>query len=341
MTATDPAVTAQEPLTRFLRIARPMQRGDDIVLLQSRLQTGGWPAAVAGQIRSVDGLFGPGTEGAVRAFQQAYGLDPDGAVGPETWSRLWLPPNATAEQVSTIRSQAADAFSPACQTTPEQLEALAAFHCRFAGGVNWRLGAAGIELDRGTIPVTTQHRARARTVLGEWFADPIRKQAAAKKVPVELIVATICTESAGDRANSESSAKAERREPGFQSYGATPHRVSIGCMQTLILTACVVLGRTVGPDDLRDAAVSIEAGTACIAEAAAKTRLDPPVVACAYNAGGVYLEPSAANRWRMRQFPIGTSAHADRFVAFFNACLLEVKDTPTLAGNAPAFATIV
>ncbi|MGW2373175.1 MULTISPECIES: peptidoglycan-binding domain-containing protein [Kitasatospora] len=38
---------------------------------------------------SVDGAFGPGTEGKVRNFQQSAGLNPvDGIVGPDTWSKL-------------------------------------------------------------------------------------------------------------------------------------------------------------------------------------------------------------------------------------------------------------
>ena len=36
----------------------------------------------------VDGIFGPGTESAVEAFQGEAGIGVDGIVGPATWSRL-------------------------------------------------------------------------------------------------------------------------------------------------------------------------------------------------------------------------------------------------------------
>lgn len=52
------------------------------------------PAVAAVQARlgvQQTALFGPTTEACVTAFQRAHGLDPDGVVGPLTWSKLFAP----------------------------------------------------------------------------------------------------------------------------------------------------------------------------------------------------------------------------------------------------------
>ena len=41
-----------------------------------------------GQTLEVDGIFGPQTAQAVRAYQQAQHLSVDGIVGPQTWQSL-------------------------------------------------------------------------------------------------------------------------------------------------------------------------------------------------------------------------------------------------------------
>ena len=138
-------------------------------------------------------------------------------------------------------------------------------------------------------------------------------------MPAELIIATICTESRGDP-------DAVREEPGYESDERTPYKVSPGLMQTLISTARSALGDdTIDREWLLRPDNSIRAGTAYIASQWKKTPFDPPKVACAYNAGGVYHNTSNANRWRMRQYPINTSHHADRYTKWFNDCFRMFK----------------
>jgi hypothetical protein len=52
-------------------------RGDLVKVIQEKV---GVAAA------NVDGVFGPGTEAAVRQFQRDHGMVPDGIVGPKTWA---------------------------------------------------------------------------------------------------------------------------------------------------------------------------------------------------------------------------------------------------------------
>jgi GH24 family phage-related lysozyme (muramidase) len=56
--------------------------GDAVSRLQQLLVGAGFDPG------PVDGMFGSGTEAAVRAFQAAKGLDVDGVVGSQTWSAL-------------------------------------------------------------------------------------------------------------------------------------------------------------------------------------------------------------------------------------------------------------
>ena len=195
------------------------------------------------------------------------------------------------------------------------------------GGVLWQLTRAGLvvggQIDRSPgAPVTVPR-------VWQTYGPDIEAAAVKYRVPVELIVATICAESSGR-------SDAIRIEPGYVSDSATPQRVSCGLMQTLISTAREATGNdALVREDLLKPATSIDAGTAYISQQRTVTRLDPPQVACAYNAGGLYLNRSEANRWRLRQYPIGTGAHADRFTKWFNDCFA------IFAANSSGVSTIV
>lgn len=199
--------------------------------------------------------------------------------------------------------------------TKDQLKPLLAelmmYHAAFPGGVEWQLTSQGIKINGAGIERTYGEPA---TVARVWknFGDSIQKWADELVVPVELIVATICTETGGNP-------NAVRKEPGYASDYGTPSRVSAGLMQTLISTAREVVGKRgidrnwlLAPDN------AIMAGASYIKKQAGATDFDPPKVACAYNAGGVYRQDGARNRWKMRQFPLGTGEHCDRFVKWFN-----------------------
>ena len=56
-------------------------KGELVTQLQSLL-------AKDGSTLEIDGIFGCGTQSAVRAFQQRHGLTVDGIVGPQTWGEL-------------------------------------------------------------------------------------------------------------------------------------------------------------------------------------------------------------------------------------------------------------
>ncbi|MFF6915861.1 protein kinase [Streptomyces sp. NPDC012466] len=65
-------------------LTRRGDRGPRVVQVQCMLTERGYGLGGTG----VDGQFGKGTDTAVRKFQRAAGLSPDGKVGPETWAAL-------------------------------------------------------------------------------------------------------------------------------------------------------------------------------------------------------------------------------------------------------------
>lgn len=61
--------------------------GGDVSTLQQKLSEAGYYSG------SIDGNYGPDTEAAVRAYQEAHGLTVDGVAGAETWGNINGDPN--------------------------------------------------------------------------------------------------------------------------------------------------------------------------------------------------------------------------------------------------------
>ena len=102
---------------RSLATVRRGWQGDVVVWAQEHLVSAGY------RIR-IDGGFGPQTASAVRGFQAAHGLTPDGVIGTSTWQTLlryaparvtWTASGArTARMATTRRGAGAARASPSC-----------------------------------------------------------------------------------------------------------------------------------------------------------------------------------------------------------------------------------
>lgn len=290
------------PLDRNLDFRFPLLRGGDVRQAQQALRR-------AGHVLPADGIFGPATRDATRAFQRARALVADGVIGPATWAALM-------------------AAAPPATTTPDWRAVLLPYLARLrvphgapVGGAarQWHLSETGIVVD-GQLP-----RAGTPTAARAWAAHgaAMQRVAQAQGVPVELLLATACTESGGR-------AEAVREEPGYLDDQTTPHRVSPGLMQTLISTAREALSDPrIDRARLLQPETSLAAGAAYIRRQAISARVptgfDPPLVAIAYNAGS--LRP-AQNPWGLVQTRRADHFHADVFCGFFNDALAVLGAVP-------------
>jgi peptidoglycan hydrolase-like protein with peptidoglycan-binding domain len=282
-------------------------RGSDVLAAQRALRSLG-----ASNVEP-DGLFGPMTAAAVQVFRLQQRLPDSDVLDQEAWTRLFSEPAAAAP--------AGDLASLVKQLSQPQ---------QYRDSVTWRLSPTGIAVETAPAIGTPGEPVTVRTILSQYGAA-IADSCNRHQVPGELVIATIAVESSGK-------ADARREEPGWISDDGTPDKVSVGLMQTLIGTARGVLGKSdIDAKWLTDPFNSIEAGTAYIAQQRPATGFDPPKVGCAYNAGSLQYNPSPANRWRMLQYPIGTSVYADRLIAFFNDAFGVLRSQPWLF-TGPSFA---
>lgn len=80
-------ITISEVERIFSKVLRRGDRGSEVKTIQYFLAFVGFFNDRLPEIKS-DGIFGPETENAVKAFQREYGLTADGIVGRATWYRL-------------------------------------------------------------------------------------------------------------------------------------------------------------------------------------------------------------------------------------------------------------
>lgn len=199
-------------------------------------------------------------------------------------------------------------------------------HRYFPNGVSWALETDGISVD-GATPRGTAGDPATVTRIWSRYGDLCSSAAKHYGVPVELVVATIATESGGNP-------NARRQEPKISDE-------SVGLMQTLVNTARGVLGRpSLRGDELLDPALSITAGTAYIAQQRGGTHFDPPLVAAAYNAGSLRRDDGEANRWRLLCYPTGTGQYIDNYIAWFNDSMRVSKEQQWGRQGVPSFASL-
>ena len=311
-------------LDRDLSFRFPLLSGDDVRAVQQTLIRAGAMRAEA------DGVFGPPTRDAVAALQRRAGLAADGVLRRGTWDRL-------------LR-----AAPPAPRPAPDWRDMLRPFLPRLSalhgppvgsGSRRWRLSPRGVVLNGDDAPPRSPEPPRTAALASDRFREPMEAAAARFGVPVELLLATACTESGGR-------ADAVREEPGYAGDEATPQRVSPGLMQTLIGTAREALGDpSLDRARLLDPAVSLLAGAAVIRRQAISGRrptgFDPPLVCIAYNAGSLRESAAADCSWGLVQTRRNASHwHADGFVAFLNDGFAVLAADPPDA-ETPSFAALL
>ena len=87
------------PGDRLLYLCQPMLRGDDVAVLQRRLNALGFDAG------REDGILGPATEAAIGAFQRDAGLATDKVCGPATLEALDRLGALAGGSVATVRER--------------------------------------------------------------------------------------------------------------------------------------------------------------------------------------------------------------------------------------------
>lgn len=122
---------------------------------------------------AVDGAFGGGVQSAVKAFQKANGLPPDGIVGPRTWAALL--PGAEPPEAPSLASQPIAQRCLALTGTFETSTGVPDCYCGVAGNFDNQGISFGVlqwNLGQGTLqPLLGEMIAAHRDVAETIFQD--------------------------------------------------------------------------------------------------------------------------------------------------------------------------
>ncbi len=104
-------VSAEEADTAFESQLQLGSSGQSVKVLQYYLSVIGYFNDKIPQV-SLDGVFGEGTQSAVRAFQKSAGLSPDGIVGRDTWNAIVNEYNKIKNTLPNLFEDTAESLYP-------------------------------------------------------------------------------------------------------------------------------------------------------------------------------------------------------------------------------------
>ena len=90
-----------------MEFVRDLKKGDGISVKDARIVEAVKQVQQALQLRLVDGMFGSGTEGAVKRAQAQHGLPQTGVVDRDLWDRLFPAPRTTSHGLQGFRGDLA------------------------------------------------------------------------------------------------------------------------------------------------------------------------------------------------------------------------------------------
>lgn len=191
------------------------------------------------------------------------------------------------------------------------------YHNPFPDGKRWKLTPDGIKVEGEGVPRSKGH---PHTVLTLWkdFGEDILQAAWETACPVDMVVAMVPIEARRLKGTLHFDPKSSRKEPGYISDKQTPHRRSVGLMQTLLSTAKHMdkifgLNFPVSTPLLEDPYYSLLYGSAYISYQIMRYGMDPILICGAYNAGS--LRQTHKNDWKILTYG---PTRMDRYTQWFN-----------------------